>query len=75
MESRACYGYYGLAGGATGENPPKTHKRGWHFETYHFVTDWNQSKVIEIKACDYEHAVKQAQAWAKRDGFHILGDA
>lgn len=29
---------------------------------------------VEIKACDYAHAIKQLKAWAKRDGFEIVGN-
>ena len=29
---------------------------------------------MEIKACDYAHAMKQLKAWAKRDGFEIVGN-
>ena len=80
MESRAAYGYYGEGHGVTGENAPKTHKSGWSFWDFHFEIDGTYAqtqgcKVIQIKACDYAHAIKQAKKWAKRDGFTIVGDA
>ena len=72
LESRSAYGYYGEHGGATGENPPKAHKRGWRFLTYVYETDSAMCPRIEIRACDEEHAMKQAKAWARRDGFTII---
>lgn len=75
LESRSAYGYYGEHGGASGEIAPKTHKSGWRFMTFHFKTNYKVSPVIEVKACDYDHAIRQAKKWAKRDGFEIIGDA
>ena len=79
LESRAAYGYYGEGHGASGENPPKVHKSGWRFSEFYFEISgtYQQTqgfKHIEIKACDYAHAMKQAKRWAKRDGFTIVGD-
>lgn len=79
LESRAAYGYYGEGHGATGENRPKTHASGWRFMDFYFEISgtFEQTlgfKHIEIRACDYEHALKQAKKWAKRDGFVIVGD-
>lgn len=75
MESRACYGYYGEGHGCTGENQPaKPHKKGWRFMTFHFEVQGLGFKYVEIKACDYAHAMKQLERWAKRDGFVIVGD-
>ena len=75
LESRSSYGYYGEFGGATGENPPKHHKSGWRFSTYVFKTSEPDWKVpfIEFKACDYEHALKQAKAYARKNHCEILG--
>lgn len=81
LESRAAYGYYGEGYGATGENPPKkTHASGWHFYNFLFeITGTYQHTQgfteIEVRACDYEHAMKQAKKWAERDGFTVVGDA
>ena len=72
LENRAAYGYYGERGGATGENSPRTHNSGWSFSTYVYETDAPICPLIEIKACDEEHALKQARSWAKRDGFNII---
>jgi hypothetical protein len=75
LESRAAYGYYGEGHGATGEKAPIIHKSGWRFTEFHFEISGDPFfKHIEIKACDYEHALKQAKKWAKRDGFTIIGD-
>ena len=71
LESRSAYGYYGEFGGATGEIPPKTHKKGWTFGEYVFKT--NKSYLYSIKACDYEHALKQARVLAKRENIEFLG--
>ena len=79
LESRAAYGYYGEGFGASGETKNKPHASGWHFHTFHFeITGTYQQTQgctgISITACDYAHAMKQAKAWAKRDGFTIVGD-
>lgn len=74
MESRACYGYYGEGHGCTGENPPVIHKRGWRFMDFHFEVKGKGFTHVEIKACDYAHAMKQLKRWAKRDGFEIVGN-
>lgn len=79
LESRAIYGYYGEGYGATGENPQKIHASGWRFSEFYFkisgtFAQTGGCKYIEIKACDYEHALKQAKKWAKRDGFTVEGD-
>lgn len=75
MESRACYGYYGEGHGCTGEmQPKKIHKSGWRFMYFHFEVRGKGFSHVEIKACDYAHAMKQLKAWAKRDGFEIVGD-
>lgn len=75
LESRASYGYYGEHGGATGETPPKTHKRGWRFREYTFQTtepEWKVNKIV-FKASDYEHALRQAKAYARKNGCEIVG--
>lgn len=75
LESRAAYGYYGEGNGVTGEKKPTTHKSGWRFTHFYFeISGDTMCKTIVIKACDYEHAMKQAKKWAKRDGFTIVGD-
>lgn len=77
MESRACYGYYGEGHGCTGEmQTKKVHKSGWRFMTFFFEVKGKRFPFthVEIKACDYAHAMKQLKAWAKRDGFEIVGD-
>lgn len=75
MESRASYGYFGEGHGCTGENPPVIHKSGWSFKCFYFeVKGLKGFSHVEIKACDYAHAMKQLKKWAKRDGFEIVGD-
>lgn len=67
LESRACYGWFGLAGGASGEAEPKTHKSGWHFGEYLLITDqpdWMCPRV-RITASDMDHAVKQAKKYCR----------
>lgn len=75
LESRASYGYYGTGHGATGEVAPKVHKRGWRFMNFYFETTAYYCEVLSIRACDYAHAVKQAKAWARKEGCEIVGDA
>lgn len=75
LESRAAYGYYGEGHGATGEKAPVTHKSGWSFKDFFFEIEGDPFfKFIEVKACDYKHALTQAKKRAKRDGFTIIGD-
>lgn len=74
LESRSAYGYYGEHGGASGETAPKHHKSGWHFSEYVFRTsepEWMCNK-LSITACDYEHALKQAKAYARKNHCEIL---
>lgn len=75
MESRACYGYYGEGHGCTGEVQPVVHKSGWRFMNFYFeVKGLSGFNHVEVKACDYAHAMKQLKAWARRDGFEIVGN-
>lgn len=74
VESRANYGYYGEGCGCIGETPPVIHKRGWRFTNFHFEVKGKGLNCVEIKACDYAHALKQLKKWAKRDGFEIIGN-
>lgn len=57
--------------------PKVAHKSGWFFQTFHFKTDSKGEfkDGIEIKACDYEHAIKQAKAWGRRCGFKVVEGA
>lgn len=77
LESRAAYGYYGEGHGATGEKPPKQHASGWSIYSYRFEITGHKYRytTIEVNARNYANAVKRAKAWAKRDGFTIVGDA
>lgn len=69
LESRSAYGYFGEGFGASGEQPEKTHANGWKIWTFRFKTT---DGLIEVKAKDYDNAVKRANEWAKRDGFIVL---
>lgn len=78
LESRACYGYYGTGHGATGEEQPKTHARGWHIWTFYFVVRWpnrKRNECVQVDASCYKNALKNLKRWQKRDGFEIIGDA
>lgn len=123
LESRSAYGWYGLAGGYTGENAPfdegttpvnmpyreyKTRYPGcktlgdydklrktitvliplevteranfgnrYRMNYYCFATDLKHpyNPIVEVKAKCYKNALRNVKAWAKRDGFSILGDA
>lgn len=81
LETRAAYGYYGEGHGATSETrkEKKTHASGWHFSDFYFEISGTYQQTfgftyIEVKACDYAHAVKQAKRRAKREGFTLVGD-
>jgi len=41
---------------------------------FHFEVKGKGFTHVEIKACDYAHAMKQLKRWAKRDGFEIVGN-
>lgn len=122
LESRSAYGWFGSAGGYTGENDPsnagtipvnmpyreyktrypeckhlgdydKQRKtitvllpasvmdrpnfgNRYQMNIFRFVTDLPHpyDPIIELKAKCYKNALRNAKAWAKRDGFTILGD-
>ena len=75
MESRAAYGYYGAGNGCTGENQPaKPRKKGWELKPFFFEVRGRGIRYVEVRACDYAHAMRQLKIWAKRDGFEIVGD-
>lgn len=77
LESRSCYGYYGEGHGATGETPPDKMRGGYSIKEYRFVIDWHIRGIANegiIHARNYKNAVKQAKAWAKRDGGEFIGD-
>lgn len=68
LEARNEYGFYGSAGGYTGETPPKASKGGYHYYDYKFKITGerlNEETVI-FSAIDYEHAKKQAQNYARK---------
>ena len=53
---------------------PANSKRGWHFQSFHFNVEGSPELAngIEIRACDLEHALKQAKAWGRKDGFTVI---
>lgn len=73
LESRSAYGYYGEFGGASGEVPPRIHKSGWTFGEYTFKTNEPSCNLLSIRACDYEHAIKQAKTYAREHNCEVLG--
>ena len=124
LESRSAYGWYGAAGGMTGENKPSdantvaVNMSYWEYKhrypecknlgdydkvkktitvllpvevterpnygnryqmhTFYFETDLDKkgfSKIFSVNAKNYKNAVRNAKAYAKRDGFIIIGDA
>ena len=77
MESRACYGYYGELGGASGERKPKAYRGGYNINTYYFLVDWHIpgiSSETEIKAKTFRNAERRVKEWAKRDGGTFIGE-
>lgn len=77
VESRACYGFYGEGHGLSGEEPPKQSRGGWQYDYFYFRIDWGDARLSQlavIKAKTRENAIRQAKAWAKRDGGTFLGD-
>lgn len=76
MESRACYGYYGKGHGATGESvPKKPHASGYGYWRFNFEIkgiDHYEYPFVQVKAIDYEHALKQIQRQAKRERFVVV---
>ena len=74
LESRAAYGYYGEGYGVSGEQPPKEH---YTIQSYYFLIDWHDprfSNCVSVKAKNFKNAIRQAKAWAKRDGGTFLGE-
>jgi hypothetical protein len=121
LESRSAYGYYGVAGGVTGETAPANtiRKKMSYWEYKHrypecdTLNDYDRatktitvlipyeyterpnfgnrysmsefrfvyspkspgfSDIFECKAKCYKNALRNAKAWAKREGKQIVGD-
>lgn len=121
LEARSAYGYFGVAGGVTGETPPddRIEKRMpyWEYKNrypecdtlhdYDNVTKTitvllpkeyaerpnfgnrysmhefrfvyapkspGHSDIFECRAKCYENALRNAKAWARREGKCIVGD-
>ena len=68
MLERSCF--------HTDREEPRKHKSGWFFQTFHFEVDgtgeYKPGTRIEIRACDYDHALRQAKSWGRRDGFKVV---
>ena len=48
-------------------------KSGWRFSNYVFeISGYHFVEKIAIRACDVDHAWKQANKWAKEKGFEII---
>ena len=69
MLERSCF--------HTDREEPKKHTSGWFFQTFHFKVEGNPEleNGIAIRACDYAHAIKQAKAWGRKDGFVVIEEA
>lgn len=48
------------------------HKSGWQFSNYIFETSHFAYRWLSIKACDEEHAWKQARKFAKDKGIETI---
>ena len=60
LESRSSYGYYGWRGGATGEEPPKPYRGGYHYQNWLIkITTESGTDVWEFKAKSKEHVIRQ----------------
>lgn len=51
---------------------PTKHKSGWSFSSYHFTTNIPGYERMEFKACDYDHALKQARAFARKHNGAVI---
>lgn len=61
----------------TNEEMKKKTNLGNRYELgeYKFLTDLNRvgvSSIIEVRAKTYENALKNAKAWARKEGFNII---
>lgn len=55
-------------------NSTRDAQKRMEFQKFFFEVKGNGFANVEIKACDYAHAIKQLKKWAKRDGFEIIGN-
>ena len=68
LEARNEYGFYGSAGGYTGETPPKKSKGGYHYFNYKykFTGERLSKETVVFSARNLENAFKQAERYAKQ---------
>lgn len=68
LEARNEYGFYGSAGGYTGETPPRASKAGYHFfgYEYKFSGERLSEETVAFMAVNKENADKQAKRYAKQ---------
>lgn len=48
------------------------HKSGWHIFNYIFEVNHFAYSYMRFRACDEEHAWKQARKWANEKGVEII---
>ena len=67
LEARNEYGFYGSAGGYTGEIPPKASKGGYHYYdyVYKFSGERLHEETITFSATNKANAEKQAKMYAR----------
>lgn len=68
LEARNAYGFYGSAGGYTGETPPKESKAGYHYYRYEYEFSGERlsTERVIFSALNRENADKQAKRYAKQ---------
>lgn len=68
LEARNEYGFYGSAGGYTGETPPKASKAGYHYFDYEYKFSGERlsEETVVFSALNRENADKQAKRYAKQ---------
>ena len=51
---------------------PAKHKHGWSVRAFHAKTTIPGYENMEFKACDLEHAEKQAKSFARKHGGQLI---
>lgn len=54
------------------EEEPAKHKSGWSFRAFHAATTIPGYENMEFKACDLEHAEKQAKSFVRKHGGQLI---
>ena len=68
LEARNAYGFYGSAGGYTGETPPKASRAGYHYYDYEYKFSGERlsDETVVFTALNRENADRQAKRYAKQ---------